>query len=747
MNEKDIQVKNFLKTVEALRGRIGRRELYAAFDGMRGIARQFGLASFDGRIGALEQNYFYLQRMLATDSPFPDAEADIDGIRDKAIGLLADMTREYMTEHGADLYYTQLRFQKMRPEETLETLLADYYDEQKRLATDPDALTDSGARQRIERIAGDIFMRLFTFAGFTAEDADTWADILTDTSIPAYDRELWLCALGIAPGVGEAVLPVYVRLCKGQEVRLKAVAFTWIVNRLLANPQDKAFGDALDEIADRNPSELLVFTEEYARVIFSRKDFRMPGFGSLIGGIGLMDPSKFGSASQADIEKLMSKLPDGAIEKAKAFQEAQLAGEDVFADILGRQRSHPFFSKMPAWFMPFHLERSELAPVVDGEGVGMATIMERMPMMNDGDKYTLMLGMAAVPENLRSSVLANSYGAIMQMMQDEEGRSMMDGAAPASDFRSAVNNFLKTLSRFMANGTMSAGLTLPDRSQAGRLEELRTWNLLLPRLSDEGISKFLVAIQERGMNGLVLRLSQMVAPETVDDRLPLALGRAYAAEGHYASATDFFESLLNGGRFIDEVLAELYVIIGKLTPENLDSLTYRILDMLRQVEKDYSSDRTFLLNLARLYNLTGDYHEALATYYNLDYILKEPDLQVKYGIGLNLLLCNEPQLVPDTFSGIDIPYEKKPAPGSIPVQAVFVLAIGHWCAGKRREGARLIADFAERTGSDLEEILKAFSALAESLRTDIDSEFTEYTVGMLPDMVRYMVRGSGFGKI
>lgn len=195
------------------------------------------------------------------------------------------------------------------------------------------------------------------------------------------------------------------------------------------------------------------------------------------------------------------------------------------------------------------------------------------------------------------------------------------------------------------------------------------------------------------------------------------------------------------------MLAELYVIIGKLTPENLDSLTYRILDMLRQVEKDYSSDRTFLLNLARLYNLTGDYHEALATYYNLDYILKEPDLQVKYGIGLNLLLCNEPQLVPDTFSGVDIPYEKKPAPGSIPVQAVFVLAIGHWCAGKRREGARLIADFAERTGSDLEEILKAFSALAESLRTDIDSEFTEYTVGMLPDMVRYMVRGSGFGKI
>lgn len=75
MNEKDIQVKNFLKTVEALRGRIGRRELYAAFDGMRGIARQYGLASFDGRIGALEQNYFYLQRMLATDSPFPDRKS------------------------------------------------------------------------------------------------------------------------------------------------------------------------------------------------------------------------------------------------------------------------------------------------------------------------------------------------------------------------------------------------------------------------------------------------------------------------------------------------------------------------------------------------------------------------------------------------------------------------------------------------------------------------------------------------
>ena len=164
---------------------------------LRLFASKGASAGLLSRIDDLEQRYFYMLRFIASGNVVPDIASELKDMTEAARSICMEIERARVARETQSMYGAQLRFQELRPEENLQSLVSDYLSELERLRTDSASLTDSRRAAALEQIASDIFMRLWVEFPVSSEDTELMMSMFEDSDIPDHDRELWLGALGL----------------------------------------------------------------------------------------------------------------------------------------------------------------------------------------------------------------------------------------------------------------------------------------------------------------------------------------------------------------------------------------------------------------------------------------------------------------------------------------------------------------------------------------------------------------------
>jgi tetratricopeptide (TPR) repeat protein len=432
------------------RDSICRHEFRSAFDSMRRMGNATRALELLSELDTLEQRYFYMLRFISEGNTVPNIEAELDNIGQTADELCHKLYIECRAVDDNALYFSQIRYQKLRPEETLGSLVSDYLSEHERLRTDAASLTDSRRQATRERLAVDIFNRLWVEYPLAEETAALLESLLLDNDIPEHDRILWLGATGLGalfyPDKGRTDLLLGIH-AQGAE-NLSAIAAIWLVlaGEAASRTNTELTSDHTAKAIDLSqPNDLAdIYLELYRAngteaMSSDMRNTIMPG---------MMDMGrKLADQLGKDPESIAEQIGVDGFDAIKGFMEAQANGDDVYMDTLGHMRQFPFFHNVANWFLPFHTSHSELADVTDGEGAAIAEAIDRMPMFCDSDKYALILSIGMAPKAMQAQMFSAMTSNNAMMPGSEEFDNAMEGMRRKGR-RAIINNYVRNIYRF-----------------------------------------------------------------------------------------------------------------------------------------------------------------------------------------------------------------------------------------------------------------------------------------------------------
>lgn len=435
----------------------GRNRFDICFDSLRELAGHPAAKSYGTGIDTLEARFFYMLRYLMGAPADADVKAEKNATRDAIVRMADSMIYDIHAADDPSLFWSTVRFVRMRPDDSLESLMADYLMEAKRLAGDVLALTDTASRKGLEQIASDIFNLLWTDRSFDADFAQTAMAFITDSGIPLHDRRLWTAAagLGLMHGWQPSRAEFLSTLAADADPYLSATAKVWLAMAIVrfANAEDpsviRSFIAALDPVTASDIVDVIIekIRSEGADALSNKYRRSM---GSELNELGrrFSDATGAGSDFAARTDAAMADMPPGTFDKLKQFNEAAMAGDDVLYGTLGAMRSSSFFGKVSNWFLPFHPDHSALAPVVDTEGVALAEVLAAMPMLTDGDKYALVLSAAEAPENMRRRMLEATAGPLASLFDDADAREALEAMGDKKSTAAIFNTLVRDIFRF-----------------------------------------------------------------------------------------------------------------------------------------------------------------------------------------------------------------------------------------------------------------------------------------------------------
>ena len=686
---------------------------------------------------ALEGRYFYMLRFLSSNNDVPDLEQILHAVYKEFDNILSRLEMAVIADENQGPLGAQLRYMALRPEETLESLVSDYLAELEAVRTDTAALTDTTRRSGLERLASDIFMRIWAELPKIDDSVGLVESLLIDETVPVYDRVLWTAAIGLVNLQHFTVerARMLVRVYAGADNnRLAAVALVWnviAINYNLPEFEPGQFNEVKTDIfPEYDPADIgaavtelarSLGTEDFARRFKETIEPELRDLGRAVSEkFSNIDPEK-ADEMLMDPEWLSSDMGTKGFDSLKSFTEAQQSGADVFMTSLGKMRMFPFFSNMSNWFLPFHTANSALAPVVDGEGAAIADTVSNMPMICDSDKYALLLSLAATPGSLRAKAMEAMTAQIYNASQ-MPGYQEAFGSDMNSDRRTLVTSYVHNLYRFFTQ--FHKGKEFPN-----------------PLAAEPTIDLF----------------SDFINFEDCKENIATVADILFASK-HYASAFAWYQELeadrkLDNARRRKMVFAaemshrylavEMYKALLDIDPSDLwaamrlascmlgDDNAVGAYTVLEPFQPNNSDNKELLRLLATAYMRAGKYAEALDTLHNLDYLLNEGDCSAKGDIAWAMALCGD-------IAGALKVYETSDDTPLTQARRALVM----WLGGERRACLEIMATLAGR-GVEFEKIGLYDNAYSYLL----DNAHGGLSLSQIPDALRYKIYGSKFGNL
>ena len=410
------------------------------------------------RITALADSYAMLSRFLIDGVSDPHREEIAADIAAEASAINAAIERDALAAcDDPSLYMSTLRFERTRPEESIAALIKAYAE----ASATPDiplATTESMAQR--------IFNRLWVTCPLTASDAEAVhaAVASATTRIPDHARilligSLMLGALRFFDQRRAVILADTYRI--NNSTPLGAVALAALVLVLAAAPVHasghrklRAALDALSDVptvaADTRMAFMqLIRSRDTERVSRKLTDDLLPGIMKLRPDIDrrMRDLDKNEAAPFDESGELNPEWEDmfeksGLGDKLRELNELQSEGADVMMATMGGLKDFSFFNDPANWFLPFYASHS----AASGSGVAqLSGAIEGLPMMCDGDKYSLVLFAARMGGNLMGAGLSAHLDE-QERQWRELRRTDIDGDAKAC--ADAANSFVQNVYRF-----------------------------------------------------------------------------------------------------------------------------------------------------------------------------------------------------------------------------------------------------------------------------------------------------------
>lgn len=432
-----IDDKNLFNIIAKARDQLSQNDILALMGSLGTAAQMTQDSRVQQRVEALEMRYVYLLRFIAFNNV--DGYNDIADIRKQAAEII-NLLEQSRRLHTETLYGAQLRYQALRPEENLASLFSDYLSEQSRLAVDSMALTSARSRETLDRLAVDIFNRIWTYADNNADDVSLIHSMLLDNEILLPHRMMWTHAVALA--YSESLYDDFVSMlvdivCSSTESSLqRSIAMAWLVTFIPLHGVDTSVLMPAFMHDVKLLSDILYAFIDDVKMYRSDNNDNLSFLAEMSNRLSSLDNS---SLSPEDI------LKSEDYDKVTNFIEEQRTSVDFFFKTIGRQRHFSFFATLANWFIPFDAGHSSLWQITDGEGAVLADMVQRIPSMADGDKYAMILSMTEIPPSMRAQAMQSIVDSQMSMMQHPEYE---DALNHAESFDNSSVKVVQMLRRF-----------------------------------------------------------------------------------------------------------------------------------------------------------------------------------------------------------------------------------------------------------------------------------------------------------
>ncbi|MDE7142752.1 MAG: hypothetical protein K2O33_07665, partial [Muribaculaceae bacterium] len=545
-----------------------------------------------------EENYRYMLSYAARGADDPGRDAMADELGETVLDVVDILERDNLAADETSLYYSTFRFERTRPDESPAALVASYVkvaQEASPLAMASLGLDETARRQRrsaMEAMERRLFARLWVTHPLGTADAQAVRDAMASESVPSYFRELLVGALLLGsleyydPAKLELIMEAYAARPEGRAGATALVAMLLVMHRWRSRrltPRLRARLEAIRETpawkSDLHTAYMeLARTRDTERLTAKMRDEVMPTMMKLRPDL----EKKLGDASlkEFDLENI-EENPEwesifeksGLADQMREISEITMEGGDIMMSAFGAMKSHPFFSEIANWFIPFHADRSEFA----GAGGKFAGFLEPMPFLNDSDKYSVVLSLAQMPQQQASMMMRQleQHGDQMAMAQAEALNTA------AADRRNQLNKQVQNLYRF--------------------------FNLF--RRKGEFHNPFAA--------GVSLVEIPAIAADVSDSSTLGVIGEFYFRHKYFAEALAVFRVLEKNGEATDALYQKMGHALQRLGDTDEELRMFEQADMLN------AGSAWTLRRLARGYLAAGRAADALATLDRLETI--EPD--------------------------------------------------------------------------------------------------------------------------
>lgn len=564
-------------------------------------------------IQALENRYTYLLKFISSSTSDFSADADFQAIEAEARNLL---TRLYSTADELDTSSpksAQLKYQHLRPEENFESLVSDYLSELERLRTDSRAITDTALRAPLERLAEDIFKRLWATNPISTDDERLIETLIGDDSLPAHDRVLIVAALGLGAELYSYEKRVeLLRIAAADPYRPVAIAAQIWLLAIMAMVYRTQYSVPIVFVPEFIEKFKLNFPEIepiYHALVRSMADAPTIDTGRLM---------SLGRKMQQKPLDMPDMSPDD-YDAMKEFVEAQRNGDDVFAATVGRMRHFPFFSHVANWFTPFHPDHSALAQIVDGEGAAIAEMITKIPGLTDGDKYALLLSMAQLPAVMRNQAVEAMVDQFRSVADTDEFRDAMAETAPSDKILAA--NAVNNIRRFEKGFIDAARYPVADAFK----DTAKMAAAILPKDGvnfDEEFKRIKNLIRNKRYADAIEIVDVLPHGIDIDDvELALDIAHAFGNEGEYFRQDTLLSTLY------EEYPDNRDVLLAVARFDLMQGIVDFGADEINEYLHNNQPDAEILQILAKYYVKDGKLDEAIETLHNADYIADSKDIR------------------------------------------------------------------------------------------------------------------------
>ncbi len=686
--------KNFLKTIDKAVQAIIEGRLSEAFVLLRTVVAEADASGLAADIDKLEKRYYYFLRFVGESSGDFSPEKDLRDISDAAMELVGRAVAAAYVKSGDSAIGAQLRFERLRPEDTFESVVSDFLSELARLRKDISAITDTRSRSALERLGNDIFKRIWAAQVVSEDMARLVESLILDNSVPSYFREQMVSAVGLGADIHNACRRIAIlrQAMTSENHRIALNAEIWLAIVTVLTGLRFECG-ALPHIEQIYHAAI--------RAILPIDRPAMPDLMNL-------------GRSMSDKSFENPELSGKDYEAIHKIYEAQARGEDVFGGMLSHMRNFPFFADIANWFMPFHSDNSVLADIVDGEGAAVAELMESVPALNDADKYALMLSLSMMPENLRKTQLTAMVDGLHRLSGTEEFRRALEESKLTDTM--LIGQITGNIHRFMTENKDGRELR-----PATFINDI-FYNLakLLPENADFS--------QEREM---VRKLSA-----SKRDSLAIDLFRHLPAEN---DAETLAAAALSAERKnLQEEAQILYRLALGDDGENIQALAglarirfnrhdYVTAVALLEPKEDLIAGNPELLRILGLsYLRTGNAAKSLAVFHNLDYIANDGESKVLVATAMT---------AEGDLENADIYFlGALESVGS--TEAYIRRGIHLWLSGNRDEAV----DFFRKAYNALVADNKRFMSELHTAAREINSEKFNRELPLVPEIIKYRIR-------
>lgn len=625
---------------------VSRRRFSLAFELLQTLAATVKLTWDDASaIERLKDNYLMMRRFAVSGAADPQREAFASGISADILRMADTAMRKSFIDNAPGLYYSTIRVEALQPDSSLDGLIEAYRKQYARMsmAQMGNNPADSVAKMRAEldALANRIFGIIWTMYPLSPSSAEALLAAFSSNSLPSALKEMMLSALmlGNIEFHDELRLTtlamVYMTATGAVEMRaLASLMIALWASRHRLHPASP-IRNVLSTIAESKATWVddlksaclsLARTRDTQRVSSTLRDEIIPEMmklrpdlmkgmdksGADITSISLDDASEFNPEWEEIIEK------SGLGAKLRAFSDLQAEGADVMMGTFANLKGFPFFKDPAAWFTPFEASHSAVTSALGTEMSSLASILENIPGICHGDKFSLILSLDRVPSESRRAM------AEQLNMQDAQFEEMLSSELHPEllsrtrrldgDIHDAYRffNLYRRKGEF-SNPFADSGITLA--AVPALIDYVKVAGALEP------MGEFYF---RKGYYKEALPLFEMLAADVSEGTMPRSdlfqkIGYCYQSAGEYQKALDFYRK--------SEIIApdSLWTIKRIAICSRKLGLNQQALEYYTKVAAVEPASVANSLSMGHCLLSLGRVKDAMASYYKAHYLSNSDD--------------------------------------------------------------------------------------------------------------------------